>query len=168
MRKIRIYGEDVLKKKAGEVKNIDDKIEKLIKSMKQTLQKAQGLGLAAPQVGISKRVFIALDKSKDRIITAINPEIFKISEDSEIDIEGCLSFPEIYFSIARAKGVVLKAYNEKGKEFTIEADGLLSRCFQHEIDHLDGRLIIDYATEEEKKFWKEKLEKLVNHKICNP
>ncbi|HOL22527.1 MAG TPA: peptide deformylase [bacterium] len=161
MRKIRIYGEDVLKKKAGEVKNIDDKIEKLIKSMKQTLQKAQGLGLAAPQVGISKRVFIALDKDSDRIITVINPEILKISEDSEIDMEGCLSFPEIYFAIQRAKKVVLKAYDEKGKEFFIEADGLLARCFQHEMDHLNGRLIIDYATEEEKKFWKEKLSRLL-------
>lgn len=162
MRRIRIYGESVLKKKAGEVKNIDEKIEKLIKSMKQTLQKVQGLGLAAPQVGISKRVFIALDKNTDRIITAINPEIISISEDREIDVEGCLSFPEIYFSIQRAKKVILRAYNEKGKKFTIEADGLLSRCFQHEIDHLNGRLIIDYATEEEKKFWQEKLEKLVN------
>ncbi|MCM8762544.1 MAG: peptide deformylase, partial [Candidatus Omnitrophica bacterium] len=110
---------------------------------------------------ISKRVFIALDKNTDKIITAINPEILKTSEDDEIDIEGCLSFPEIYFSIQRAKKVVLKAYNEKGKEFIIEADGLLSRCFQHEIDHLNGRLIIDYATEEEKRFWQEKLKKLV-------
>jgi len=161
MRRIRIYGEEVLRKKTGEVKDIDERIVRLIKSMKQTLQKAQGLGLAAPQVGASKRIFIALDKNKDRVITAINPEILKISEDDEIDIEGCLSFPEIYFSIHRAKGVVLKAYDEKGKQFTIEVDGLLARCFQHEIDHLNGRLIIDYATDEEKKFWQEKLEKII-------
>jgi len=160
MRRIRIYGEEVLRKKTGEVKDIDERIVRLIKSMKQTLQKAQGLGLAAPQVGASKRIFIALDKNKDRVITAINPEILKISEDDEIDIEGCLSFPEIYFSIQRAKGVVLKAYDEKGTPFTIEAEGLLARCFQHEIDHLNGRLIIDYATDEEKKFWQEKLKNI--------
>jgi len=160
MRRIRIYGEEVLRKKTGEVKDIDGRIVRLIKSMKQTLQKAQGLGLAAPQVGASKRIFIALDKNRDRVITAINPEILKISEDNEIDMEGCLSFPEIYFSIQRAKGVVLKAYDEKGKPFTIEAEGLLARCFQHEIDHLNGRLIIDYATDEEKKFWQEKLKNI--------
>lgn len=164
MRRIRLYGEDILRKKAIDVKDIDDKILKLIKSMKETLQRNHGLGLAAPQVGVSKRIFIALDKDRDKIITAINPEILK-SEDSEIDMEGCLSFPEIYFSIQRAKKIVLKGYNEKGKEFIVEAEGLLARCFQHEIDHLNGKLIIDYATEEEKKFWKEKLEKLLRNNL---
>lgn len=161
MRKIRLYGEKILRKRAMEVNNIDEKTIKLINTMKQTLKKVQGLGLAAPQVGVSKRIFIAVNKNSGNIITAINPYIINISEDEEIDTEGCLSFPEIYFAIRRAKKVILKAYNEKGREFTIEAEGLLSRCFQHEMDHLNGILIIDYATDEEKKFWNEKLENLV-------
>ncbi|MCX8082058.1 MAG: peptide deformylase [bacterium] len=161
MRRIRVYGEDILRKMAEKVKNIDEQTIKLIESMKKTLQKVQGLGLAAPQIGISKRIFIAFDKETNKIITAINPEIVCISEEKEIDIEGCLSFPEIYFSIPRAKKIKLKALNEKGKEFFIETEGLLARCFQHEIDHLNGKLIIDYVNIEEKKLWQEKLDKLL-------
>lgn len=154
-----MYGEEVLRRDTSEVKNIDEKIVKLIKSMKDTMRKRQGLGLAAPQSGVSKRIFIALGKN-DKIITFINPETLSSSDKDDIDMEGCLSFPEIFFSIQRAKKIAIKAYNEKGKEFIIEADGLLARCFQHEMDHLNGKLIIDYATDEEKKYWQERLTKL--------
>lgn len=158
-RKIRVYGDEVLRKRAPEVRDIDKDVARLIKNMTDTLKKEHGLGLAATQVGALKRVFLALDNDRDRIITVINPELAD-AEGEEIDTEGCLSFPEIFFSIQRAKKVVLKALNEKGKEFIIETNGTLARCFQHEIDHLNGRLIIDYASDAEKKFWKEKLSKL--------
>ncbi|MCM8818777.1 MAG: peptide deformylase [Candidatus Omnitrophica bacterium] len=160
MRKIRTYGEPILRKKAEEVKDIDDKTLKLINSMKETLLKAQGIGLAGPQVGVSKRIFITYDKEKENFITLINPVILE-KNGYEIDIEGCLSFPEIFFSINRAKKVIVKGINEKGKEIIVEANGIIARCFQHEIDHLNGILIIDYATQNEKNFYKEKLEHLL-------
>ena len=159
MRKIRKYGEEVLRKKAEVVENIDEKIDRLIRSMKETLLNVKGVGLAAPQVGVPKRIFIAYDREKNNLITVINPEILEKTGE-EIDIEGCLSFPEIYFSINRSKITVIKGLNEKGKDIILEGRGLMSRCFQHEIDHLNGILIIDYASEEEKKYYTNKLKEL--------
>lgn len=163
MRRIRKYGEEILRKRSEEVKDIDDKILKLIKSMKETLFSVKGVGLSAVQVGVLKRIFIAYDKENDNLITVINPEIIE-NKGENIDIEGCLSFPEIYFSINRAEKVVLKGLNEKGKEIIIEGEEIMARCFQHEIDHLNGILIIDYASEDEKKFYKEKLNNLLKDK----
>lgn len=160
MRKIRKYGDEILRKKSKEVENIDGKIEKLINSMKETLIKVNGIGLAAVQVGVLKRIFVAYDREKENFITLINPEILEKKEE-EIDMEGCLSFPDIYFSITRAKKVVVKGINEKGKEVIVEGEGIMARCFQHEIDHLNGVLIIDYASEREKDFYKEKLNSLL-------
>jgi len=157
--RIRIYGEDVLRKTVNEVKDIDKNIVKLVKDMSYTLKSARGIGLAATQVGVLTSVFLALDMDKDRIITAINPKLAD-SNGEEIDVEGCLSIPEVFISVQRAKKVVLKAVDGNGKEFIIEAEGLLARCIQHEIDHLNGCLITDYASEAEKKFWKEKLDQL--------
>lgn len=160
MRKIRKYGDEILRKKSKEVENIDGKIEKLINSMKETLIKVNGIGLAAVQVGVLKRIFVAYDREKENFITLINPTILEKKEE-EIDMEGCLSFPDIYFSITRAKKVVVKGINEKGKEVIVEGEGIMARCFQHEIDHLNGVLIIDYASEREKDFYKEKLNSLL-------
>jgi len=156
MGRIRVYGEDVLRKKTEEIGNMDAEVKKLIKSMVSTLKQKNGLGLAAPQIGVPKRIFLALNENKNGIITAINP-VLADTEGEEIDLEGCLSFPEVYFSIQRARKAVLKAHDEKGREFIIEAKGLLARCFQHEMDHLNGKLIIDYASDEEKKVWREKI-----------
>lgn len=160
MDKIKKYGEGVLRKEAKKVEDIDNDTRNLVNEMKKIMAEKEGLGLAAPQIGVSKRVFVALDKDQNRIITAINPEIVD-KQGREIDFEGCLSFPEIFFSIERTKKLVLKAFNENAEEFFIDAEGLLSRCFQHEMDHLNGKLIIDYATEEEKKIFKEKIEGLL-------
>ena len=104
MRKIRKYGEEILRKKSKEVEKIDTNLLKLIESMKQTLVYYKGLGLAACQVGVLKRVIVALDQKTKEIITVINPEIVETS-GQDIDMEGCLSFPEIYFSIKRPKKV---------------------------------------------------------------
>jgi len=160
MDRIRKYGEKVLRDKAEEVREIDESICRIVKKMKAVLEEKEGLGLAAPQIGISKRIFIALDKDRNRIITVINPELIE-KKGKEIDFEGCLSFPEIFFSIERAKSIVLRGVNEKGEDFAVEATGLLARCCQHEIDHLDGKLIIDYATKEEKAVCKDRLERLL-------
>lgn len=163
MRRIRKYGEDILRKKSREVKKIDDKLINLIESMKKTMIYNKGVGLAAVQVGSLKKVFIALNPEKEKIITVINPEIVD-KNGEEIDMEGCLSFPEIYFSIKRPRKVTVKGINEKGEEIIVEGRNLLARCFSHEIDHLNGILIIDYATEEEKKYWEERLKKLTSEK----
>lgn len=160
MRRIRKYGEEILRKRSKEVENIDGNIEKIIKSMKGTLIQIKGVGLAAVQIGVLKRIFIAYDKERKNFITLINPKILE-KKGEEIDLEGCLSFPEIYFSIKRAKDVIVEGYNEKGKKIIVEGKGIIARCFQHEIDHLDGILIIDYATEMEKQCYKEKIDSLL-------
>ena len=159
MKRIRKYGEKVLRQKSEEVEDIDGEIQKVIEDMKEVLFEAKGLGLAAPQIGVLKRIFLAIHPENKNLIVVINPVIVEKS-GKEIDMEGCLSFPDIYFSIPRAKKVVISGLDEKGREIEIEGNGLLARCFQHEIDHLNGILIIDYATEEEKKFWKEKLQQI--------
>ena len=160
MDKIKKYGEKVLREKAEEVKEIDTSIVKIVRNMKTILRKEDALGLAAPQIGISKRIFVALDKKRDNIITVINPELIE-KKGKEIDFEGCLSFPEIFFSVERAAKVTLKGSNEKGGEFVIEAEDILARCIQHEIDHLDGKLIIDYATQSERDASKGKIKNLL-------
>jgi len=160
MDRIKKYGDKVLRKKAVKVESVDGSVLRIVKKMKAILKEEGGLGLAAPQVGISKRIFIALNSDNDAVITAINPEIIS-REGMEIDFEGCLSFPEIFFSIERAGKVILRAVNENGEKIIVEAEGLTARCLQHEMDHLDGKLIIDYATDGEKKACKEKLEKLI-------
>ncbi|MCM8771936.1 MAG: peptide deformylase [Candidatus Omnitrophica bacterium] len=162
MRRIRKFGEEILRKKSSPVDNIDGKIHELIKSMKETLLYVKGVGLSAPQVGVLKRIFIFYDKEKEILGTIINPEIVE-EISSYVDLEGCLSFPEIYFTIERPKITVIKGLNEDGKEIIIEGKELLSRCFQHEIDHLNGILIIDYAGEEEKRYYQDKIDKLIKN-----
>lgn len=114
-----------------------------IEEMKKIIIKTEGLGLAANQVGLNKRFFLAYYKNKFYLI--FNPEIIKISKKEEINEEGCLSIPGIIGLVKRAKKIVIKGLNEKGKEIKIKANGLLARIFQHEIDHLNGILIIDKA-----------------------
>jgi peptide deformylase len=152
VKKIKQYGADVLRKKSLPVENITGKTIKIIENLEDTLKESKGVGLAAPQIGVLQRVFIAIDPDTKKVIKIINPQIIE-SEDSEIDIEGCLSFPSIYFSIKRPKKIVIKGLSPKGKEIIVPVKGLLARCFAHECDHLDGVLIIDYASKEEKKHY---------------
>ncbi len=143
--KIRTYPNDVLKRKAEPVHEINKDIERLIDDMAETMYNAPGIGLAAPQVGVSKRI-IVLDteyrEGKSNLICIINPEI--IQKEGEIDSEeGCLSLPGHILHIKRAKKVVVTGLDKYGNPLRIEGDGLLSRALQHEIDHLDGFLIFD-------------------------
>jgi peptide deformylase len=157
--RIKKYGAPVLRDKAEQVTAFDAKLEKLLRDLEDTLRKCGGLGLAAPQIGVRRRVFVAFDEGKKRLFKIINPQVLEASGE-EIEIEGCLSFPDIFFSIKRPLRVVISCETQKGRRTQIEATGLLARCFVHEIDHLNGKLIIDYATAQEKKCWKEKLDKL--------
>lgn len=162
---IRKYGSEILRKRSEEITDFGKKTQKLFDDLEETLIKAGGLGLAAPQIGISLRAFVALDKEKQKLIRIVNPHIVSVDSDTQIDMEGCLSFPEIFFAIPRPKRVLIKGFTNKGKRISFEVHDILARCFLHEIEHLDGILIIDHAGKKEKEFWKEKLVELeVKHK----
>lgn len=135
-------GEPVLKEKARPVPKITPNVIKLLENMADTMYDAQGVGLAAPQVGVSKR--IAVVDVGDGLIELINPVIIH-KEGIETDTEGCLSIPGVKGEVARATKVKVKALDRNGKEMEYEGEGLLARAFQHEIDHLDGILFVDKA-----------------------
>ncbi|MCM8817008.1 MAG: peptide deformylase [Candidatus Omnitrophica bacterium] len=156
-RRIRKYGAEVLRRKSEEISEFGKRTQRLFEDLEETLIKAGGLGLAAPQIGVSLRAFVVLDRAKQKIIKIANPQIVSVDSETEIDMEGCLSFPEIFFAISRPKRVQIRGLTDKGKEIGIEVEGILARCFFHEIEHLDGILIIDHAGKREKEFWQEKL-----------
>ncbi len=139
---IRKAGDRVLKEKAEAVSHVDKKIRKLLDDMAQTMYKADGVGLAAPQVGVSLRV-IVIDVD-DELIELINPVIVR-SEGCELGNEGCLSIPGVFGEVERFSEVTVTGLNRFGKNVSITGTGLLSRALQHEIDHLDGILFIEKA-----------------------
>ena len=142
--KILKYPEPILSQRGEPVTEFDDDLKKLIADMFETTYASQGIGLAAPQVGVSKRLTVidlSLGKDPEQKLVLINPEILT-SEGKQYEEEGCLSFPEIHEKVSRALKVRVRAQNEKGEWFEMDGEELLSRCFQHEIDHLDGVLFI--------------------------
>ncbi|MGI6555504.1 MAG: peptide deformylase [Bacillota bacterium] len=142
--KIGDPGDSVLREKASTVKKVTPNIIKLLDNLKDTLYEANGVGLAAPQIGISKRV-VVIDVGEG-LLELINPELIEYSEETELDVEGCLSIPGARGEVERYSSVVVKALNREGEEIEIAGEGLLARCLQHEIDHLYGVLYIDRAT----------------------
>lgn len=140
---IKKMGDPVLKEICEPVVKIDKKIRQLLDDMAETMYKNEGVGIAAPQVGVAIRaVVIDVDQKK---FDVINPIIVE-REGKIVDSEGCLSLPGMYGEVERAEKVKVEYTNRYGKKKTIEAEGLLARCFQHEIDHLDGHLFIEKAT----------------------
>ncbi len=136
-------GDEILREKAKPVPQINSNIIKLIKNMSDTMYANKGVGLAAPQIGVSKRV-IVIDVGEG-LIELINPEIIQAS-GKDTDMEGCLSLPELTGEVTRAAEVSVKGLNKQGQEVSYKAKGYLARAFQHEIDHLDGILFTDLAT----------------------
>lgn len=136
--------DEVLHKTAKEVKEVTPNVKKLLNDMADTMYDAEGVGLAAPQVGILKRLIVVDVGDEHGLIKMVNPEI--IAKDGEqFGPEGCLSIPGLNGDVRRAEQVTVKGLDENGKEVTITGTGLLARCFQHEIDHLDGVLFTDIA-----------------------
>jgi peptide deformylase len=135
-------GSPVLREKAIEVKQISPSIEKLLNNMADTLYAAEGLGLAAPQIGVSKRV-VVIDVG-DGLLELINPEILE-KHGNKVAAEGCLSIPGTTGEVARASKVRVQALNRQGEMMDIKGEGMLARALQHEIDHLDGILFVDIA-----------------------
>lgn len=146
LRQLRYEGDTVLRKKSRKVEKIDERIKTLISDMEETMRKEDGVGLAAPQVGVLKRV-VVIDVGEG-FIKLINPEI-NYEEGEIIDIEGCLSVPDRSGKVKRPKKVRVKYMDENGNEKTIEGTDLLARALCHEIDHLEGILYIDKLIEEE-------------------
>lgn len=133
-------GDPVLEQEAVEVPKITKKITKLIDDMLETMYDANGVGLAAPQVGVSQRI-IVLDVGEGPVVL-VNP-VIQSAQGEEIDVEGCLSIPERWVYVKRATQVVITGLNEKGKPVRIEADGYFARALQHEVDHLHGVLMLE-------------------------
>ena len=143
IRIIREEGDEILKKKSREVEKIDEKIQALIQDMLETMHKLNGVGLAAVQVGILKRV-VVIDLYEEGIepYILINPVIIKTKGEQTVE-EGCLSFPNKYAKIVRPKELIVKALNEKGEKIEIKAKDLLAQAISHEVDHLNGEVFID-------------------------
>ncbi len=142
LRNIVRIGDDILRKKCRTVTKFDDKLCSLIDDMRETLAVADGAGLAAPQVGMLKRVVVIDVKDKHGVIELVNPEIVSESGAQNAE-EGCLSAPNEWYYVERPSKVMVKAQDRFGKEFTIKGENMLARALCHEIDHLDGILFID-------------------------
>jgi peptide deformylase len=147
---IRVFGDPVLKQRASEVTNVDAALVQLTEDMVDTMRAAPGIGLAAPQVGVQKRLFVYQLDEDEGPKTIVNPVITEARGEWEYE-EGCLSVPGLYFSIVRPKEVHLNGYDLEGRELSIEADELTARLFQHELDHLDGTLLLEHLDKDQRK-----------------
>lgn len=168
--RITKLGEDILRQVAEPFspEEINDSLREFINEMFDAMIEADGVGLAGPQAGISKRIFVVIADDDVRRVF-INPQIIHTSQELCDYEEGCLSIPQVYESISRPAEVTVQALNEKGRPFTLEAKGLLARIIQHENDHLDGKLFIDrgdpeFAEKTEEQF-KKRLEKAEQRRL---
>lgn len=151
MLEIVTYGDPVLREKCTPVEKFDDGLRILVKGMFEALEDAQGVGLAGPQVGVAKRLFV-IEIENEVKKAFINPQIIETSVEMVDREEGCLSLPDLWYHLQRPARVTVQAFDVHGKPFTVHADGLYARALQHEYDHLDGKLFIDHLdpAEEEK------------------
>lgn len=145
--KILQYPDERLHKVAKKVELVTDTTRELIRNMAETMYAAPGVGLAATQVDVHQQIIVTdISETHDQLRVFINPEILTSSGEEECE-EGCLSVPGIYEAVRRAEKVTVRALNERGEEFTLEADGFLAVCIQHEIDHLRGRVFVEYLSQ---------------------
>ena len=148
-----------LRNVAQPVEQVDDDVRQLVDDMFETMYAAPGIGLAATQVNVARRiVVIDISEEKDQPLCLINPEILELDGVEEME-EGCLSVPGVFERVQRAEQVKVAALDRAGKPFELQADGLLAVCIQHEIDHLDGKLFVDYLSQLKRTRIRKKLEK---------
>ncbi len=157
--KIRIYGSEILREKAKRVEEVNDEIKNLLDDMVETMLEAPGIGLAAPQIGINKMIFV-FGIEENNIRKVINPEIVEFGNEIVEMEEGCLSIPGVYKNVKRPERIKVKYLNENGEEVVEELDNILARIFQHEYDHLFGELFVDKIGPVGKKLIAKKLQKL--------
>ncbi len=162
---IRVFGDPVLKQRATEIDDIDGALVRLAQDMLTTMYDAPGLGLAAPQVGVQKRLFVYDIDDQPAVI--VNPVITE-SRGEWTYLEGCLSVPNLQWEIVRPKEILLTGYDLDGNEVAIEADELEARLFQHELDHLDGVLLLEHLDVDQRKEAKKALRELVLDAVPEP
>jgi peptide deformylase len=160
---ILIYPDPRLHEISKPVAQVDDNIRALIDDMAETMYAAPGIGLAAPQVNHRKRIILVdISQNKDSLKVFINPQIIA-REGSEKSEEGCLSVPDVYAPVSRAERVRVRALDRYGDPFELDADGLLAVCIQHEIDHLDGKVFVDYLSRLKQDRIRKKMSKFTRH-----
>jgi len=163
IRPIVLWGSDVLEKVSEPVTNVTDAEIKLVQDMIETMYKAPGVGLAAPQIGVSKRIMVTDATSgerKDQLFTILNPQIV-VADGEQFEEEGCLSIPGFSANVLRPKKVVLRGVDLNGKEIVLEGSDLLARAFCHEIDHLDGKFFLDHLSFVKRDMIKRRIKKLI-------
>jgi peptide deformylase len=147
--RIRQYGDTVLRMHAREVESFDDDLRRLVERMTALMHEASGVGLAATQVGVLRRLFVFVDEGEDRVL--VNPTITKSSQETELDDEGCLSLRDVLVPVERPTSVTIEGLDAQGRPVTLELAPPSSRVVQHELDHLDGVLIIDRTDDESRR-----------------
>jgi peptide deformylase len=147
---VRQYGDPVLRMRAREVTSFDDDLQRLVTRMRQLMHDARGVGLAATQVGILQRVFV-FQKAEDDVVAVVNPTLTELSDETEIEDEGCLSLQGVTMPVERHLRVTLEGKDPEGNAVRYELEGHPARVAQHELDHLDGTLILDRTTDEARK-----------------
>jgi len=147
--RIRQYGDSVLRMKARDVETFDDDLERLVERMTALMHEASGVGLAATQVGVLRRLFVFVDDGEDRVI--VSPVITQSSREIELDDEGCLSLRDVLVPVERPTNVTIEGVDAKGAPVKLELEPPSSRVVQHELDHLDGVLIIDRTDEQSRR-----------------
>ncbi len=157
--KILEYPDPRLRKKASLISDFGQSLQTQIDDMFETMYAAPGIGLAATQVDFHQKMFVLdVSENKDKPLVFINPEIVELRGVEEME-EGCLSFPGVYAKVERADAVTIKALDRQGNAFEMDADGLLAVCIQHELDHLNGKLFVDYLSALKRNRIKKRLEK---------
>jgi peptide deformylase len=153
MRLVRQYPDPALRVAATAISEVDDDVRGLVERMADIMRRSHGVGLAAPQIGVLRRVFVYRTGADDPVRALINPELSVRSEETEVDTEGCLSLlgGEVTVPVERHERVVARGLDEAGEPVEVEAEGLEARVIQHELDHLDGVLIIDRAPKEDRR-----------------
>ena len=155
------YPDARLHKTAAPVTVFDDGLKKLVADLAETMYAAPGIGLAATQIDVHKRVIVVdVSERRDSLVVLVNPEIVEANGESDIE-EGCLSLPGIYELVQRAERVKVRAYDQNGNVFTLEAQGLLAVCIQHEMDHLEGKVFVEYLSQLKQQRIRAKLAKQV-------
>jgi peptide deformylase len=162
VREIRTYPDAVLKKLAKPVPGVDDEVRRLMDDMFDTMHESNGIGLAAPQVGVSERVIVVdvshTSEDAPPPVALANPEV--VAAEGEVEFEeGCLSLPGFLTKVKRSSEITVKALDREGKAVTIEAGGIFAIALQHEMDHLDGTLILDRASGLKREFYKKRIRK---------
>jgi peptide deformylase len=164
---VRQYPDPILRMKANEIEELDDSVTGLVERMRGLMSEARGVGLAAPQLGILRRVLVYQTGEEEPFVALVNPRVVQTGEEQLADDEGCLSLgaATVIVEVARPTAIVVEATSPEGEPVRIEAEGLAARVIQHELDHLDGVLIIDRTTPEQRR---EALAKLRPQPVLGP